>query len=49
MDKKYIIYATGHVSKEEMIIECADIDDMTDQANSLLYCGCKEIRLVISE
>ncbi|MBD5589344.1 hypothetical protein [Clostridium botulinum] len=42
-ETEYLIYT------EKETIECADIDDMTDFANTLLNNGCKEIRLVISD
>lgn len=40
-EKEYLIYGDNEV------IECADIDDMTEFANALLHNGCKEIRLVV--
>ncbi|ACO84330.1 hypothetical protein [Clostridium botulinum] len=42
-ETEYLIYT------EKETIECADIDDMTSFANTLLNNGCKEIRLVISD
>lgn len=42
-ETQYLIYT------EKETIECADIDDMTDFANTLLNNGCKDIRLVISD
>jgi hypothetical protein len=40
---KYLIY-TGYE-----VIECADIDDMTEHANMLLHGGCKDIELVVKD
>lgn len=49
MDNKYMIYTTNLETRENITVECADIDDMTNHANLLLSKGFKEVRLVISD
>ncbi|WP_291567076.1 hypothetical protein [Clostridium sp. UBA2485] len=43
-ENEYKIY-----EEDGTITECADIDDMTDFANTLLHHGCKELRLIITD
>lgn len=48
-EKKYMIYATSNDNDSNIVVECADIDDMTDYANALLTDGYKELRLLVED
>lgn len=49
MEKRYVIYARNHEHDSNKVIDCADIDDMTDYANALLYGGYKDLTLSIED